>query len=110
MAGLGISESLLYVGIAFMVFNHTVMQHFLLKRLRDHHAEIWQRMGRPTVFGGSESHWTLAGYFGDFAICRELGTDETSRVTRYKIYRYRVLFAVEAVLLATAMVAILTGR
>ncbi len=109
MAGLSISECLLYVGIAVLVFNHTVMQYFLLKRFRDHHAEIWEQMGRPKVFGGKEAHWTLAGYFGDFAICAQLGNDDTSRVTRYRIYLYRVFFATESVLILTAIVALYIG-
>ena len=110
MADLSISESLLYVGIAFVVFNHTVMQYFLLKRFREHHPELWKRMGCPAIFGGREAHWTLAGYFGDFALCAQLGTDETSRVTRKRIYLYRALFAIEAVLVLTAIVALYLER
>lgn len=89
-----------------LAFNHLVMKYFLLKRLKQHHTDIWQRMGNPTIFSIRESHWTLIGVNGDFSLCAQLGVDDSSRGTRRQIYRYRVLSALEILVLVGVFVAL----
>ena len=89
-----------------LLFNHLVMKYFLLRRLKEQHSDVWQRMGRPTVLSTKESHWTLVGVREEFSLCAQLGIDAVSRITRYQFYRYRVFSALEAVLLIGVFIAL----
>ena len=93
-----------------LTFNHLVMKYFLLRRLREQHADIWQQMGRPTIFSINESHWTLVGFTGDFALCAELGVDDSGRITRRQVYRYRIFSALEALVFVAVFVSLYAER
>ena len=99
-------EILFSVFVVVFLFRDLVLKHFLLRRLREHHADVWKQMGSPRTLGMYESHWMLAGIKGDFGLCEILGAEEASRTTRAQIYRYRIFSAVEAVVVVAMMAAI----
>ena len=99
----------LLIGLWFLAFVavHILLKHVLLKRIREMHPNIWNRMGRPKVLSFKESHWALIGITADFPICKSLGTGEIEQITRSQIYRYRVFSGIEMVLLASMITAII---
>ena len=109
MADFTTSEVLIGVFASIFLFNHLVLKHFLLRRLREQHLDIWRQMGGPTVFSMKESHWTLIGFISEFNLCESLGNDETSQETRAQVYRYRVFSAIEVIAVVAMMVAIFAG-
>ena len=106
MAEFSVWEILGCVFVAIFLFNHLVLKRFLLRRLREHHADVWNQMGSPTTLGMYESHWMLVGITRDFDLYASLGADEASRTTRAQIYRYRISSAVEAVAVVAMLAAI----
>ena len=95
MAGFSIFEVLFGLWVALFLFVHFVMKHFLLERLKEKHPDVWQRMSSPAVTSISESHWTLIGFTRDSELCAQLGSNEESRITRFHVYRYRLLAVIE---------------
>ena len=106
MAEFRVFEILFGVFVAIFLFRDLLLKHFLLRRLREHHADVWKQMGSPRTIGIYESHWMLAGITRDFDLCASLGADEASRTTRAQIYRYRIFSAVEAAAVLAMMAAI----
>lgn len=100
------AEVLLVAWLVTLLFNHTVLKHFLLKRLCTHHPEVWQKMGEPGIFSFRESHWTLVGIAGDFPLCAELESDAAGRKTRSQIYRYRLASAIEVIVVLAAFLTL----
>ena len=57
----------------------------------------------------SESHWTLIGFTRDSELCAQLGSNEESRITRFHVYRYRLLAVIE-LLLIVVLLGLLADR
>ena len=93
--------------IALLVFDQLIAKHFVLRRLRNHHARLWERMGCPSVFDVlKESHWTLVGFSGDFPLLAEIEDAGAGKTTRRMVLGYRALFGIEGAMAVMLIVLI----
>ena len=109
MSNISHFEAIAATLIAIVFFDHLVIKHFVLKRIKDKHHAIWEQMGCPTVLSLKESQWALIGLRGEVDPRSELGDDETSHATRRWLAKYRLLFFFECGLAALAVVALFTS-
>ena len=105
-----ISNSLMWLWGFWLLMNHLVFKHALLKRLKKECPALWQKMGRPNVFSAKESMWSLLGFKTEVNVMKYLQRFDGSAglIQWLKKYRYSTYF--EFVLLHLALIFLLMIR
>lgn len=89
-----------------MIFlsNNLIFKHFVLKRIKQKHYQLWEGLGSPKVLNMKESLWVLIGFSHEINIRKTLIDEVEGSKTIMLLNRYRVSTIFEVFILFIAIV------
>jgi len=100
-----VGNYLIGLGFLLLSINHLVVKYFVLKRLKEHHFNIFEILGSPTILSVKESMWSLIGHTGDIDVKEYLEKENDSEVTLRLLEKYKLSTYVEWGLIVMGMLA-----